>query len=108
MRHTLHMRARQQRLLVEDLPLDVELALLDLQITGITEDTDVIRTIDIDVELPYYPLTKKDVDRLNEKKRVHEYRAWYITREQDGVESIITPEQAARDTAKVQPEEKAS
>lgn len=108
MRHTLHMRARQQRLLVEDLPLDVQLALLDIRLAGITHDTDVIRTIDVDVELSNYPLTQVVIDRLNEKKRVHEYRAWYITREQDGVESIITPEQAARDTAKVQPEEKAS
>lgn len=99
MRHTLHMRARQQRLLVEDLPLDVELALLDLQIAGITEDTDVVRTIDLDVDLPYYPLTKKDIHRLNEKKRILEYRAWYIIREENGVETHITPEQAARDTA---------
>jgi hypothetical protein len=101
MKHTLHMRARQQRMLVEDLQLDVQLVLLDTRL-GITEDTDVVRTIDIDVELPNYPLTQEVVNRLNEKKRIHEYRAWYIVREENGVETHITPEQAARDTAKVE------
>lgn len=105
MKHSLHLRARKQHIRVEDLQLDVQIALLCLPIP-IDHQTDVTRTIDIDLELTSYPLTQETIDELNAKRRIHEYRAWYITREDNGVETHITPEQAQRDTA--QPEEKSA
>lgn len=97
MKYTLHMRARKQHILVEDLPLDVQFALLGIPLTGIGMKTDITRTIDIDMEMPIYPLTQEAIEHLNAKRRIHEYRSWHITREEDGVETTITPEQALLD-----------
>lgn len=101
MKHTLHMRARKQNITVEDMPLDAQYALLGLGIAGIGLETDAVLSIDLDVVLPNYPLTQESIDNLNTKRRIHQYRAWYIVREENGVETTITPEQAARDAKAV-------
>jgi hypothetical protein len=107
MKYSLHIRVRKQHILVEDLPLDVKVALSFLPIAGISEQTDVTRTIDVDLDLPDYPLEQRAIDYLNTSRlNASPVRVWCITREENGVETHITPEQAQRDTA--QPEEKAS
>lgn len=100
-KHTLHLRARRQHIDVESLPLDAQYALLGIGIAGIGLETDVTRIIDLEVELPNYPLTQEAIENLNAKRRIHEYRAWYVTREEGNMELHITPEQAERDTKAV-------
>lgn len=98
MKHTLHLRARRQHIDVESLPLDAQYALLGIGIVGIGLETNVTRIIDLEVVLPAYPLSQEIIERLNAKRRIHEYRSWYVTREENGTETTITPEQAMLDT----------
>lgn len=102
MKYTLHMRVRRQHIQVEDLQLDVQIAVLKLPMSGVSLETDVVRTIDVDVDLPHYPLSQKMIDHLNKERcSPSPVRAWYIIREENGTETTITPEQSMLDTKAV-------